>query len=298
MQKLNHLIKEYIIQERLPDAYLDVALKWFTPLCESINAHQNKASTSTSRPYFVGVNGCQGSGKSTLSGLLRYLLTKHYTKKTIVVSLDDFYLTKAERNLLAKNQHPLLATRGVPGTHDTDLMAQVFKSLAAGTAVNIPTFDKSIDDRSPFDQWQQIEEPIDIVIMEGWCWGTQAEDAEALSAPINDFEAKHDASGTWRQFVNNALAKHYVPLYAYIDNWVFLKAPSFNAVYAWRLQQEQKLRARIGTGKELMSDAEILSFIQYYQRLTTHTLCTLDKDANWVFELDNERNIIKSRQYA
>lgn len=302
MQALNELIEYYIQKEKLPASYLDVALKWFIPLCESINTHHDESVqgcklNTTPSPFFIGVNGCQGSGKSTLSGLLSYLLNHYYAKKSIVLSLDDFYLSKQERNQLAKKVHPLLATRGVPGTHDTNLIASVFKALSMGNDVDIPVFDKSIDDRASQAHWQDIRANVDIVIMEGWCWGTQAETAAALIKPINDFEATHDSDGTWRRFVNKQLAKDYMPLYSQMDQWIFLKAPSFASVYAWRLQQERKL-AVVCAGSHLMSDAEVLTFIQYYQRLTVHTLCTLEGHANWIFELDDARNIIKSRHNA
>jgi D-glycerate 3-kinase len=298
MQELTTLIEQYIVNEKLPMAYLDVALKWFKPLCDSIQLHQNKSDgsqTAKRGPYFIGVNGCQGSGKSTLSGLMSYLFNQYYGKKSIVMSLDDFYYTKAQRLSLSQTVHPLLATRGVPGTHDTELMSAVFHSLAQGNATHIPTFDKSIDDRATINKWQKIESPVDIVIMEGWCWGTQAQESEALTLAVNEFEGKYDHEGTWRQYVNSALTTTYTPLYAYMSCWVFLKAPSFDAVYAWRREQEEKLQLRVGDASHIMSEADILTFIQYYQRLTEHTLRTLGKYADFIFELDNERNITKSR---
>jgi D-glycerate 3-kinase len=301
MQELTTLIEQYIVKEKLPMAYLDDALKWFKPLCDSIQLHQNEsdgAPNAKSGPYFIGVNGCQGSGKSTLSGLMSYLFNQYYGKKSIVLSLDDFYYTKAQRLILSQTVHPLLATRGVPGTHDTELMSAVFHSLAQGNATNIPTFDKSIDDRAATNEWQKIESPVDIVIMEGWCWGTQAQESEALTQAVNELENKYDHDGTWRHYVNFTLTATYTPLYAHMNFWVFLKAPSFNAVYAWRREQEEKLKLRVGNASHIMSEADILTFIQYYQRLTEHTLCTLGEHADFIFELDNERNITKSRHNA
>jgi D-glycerate 3-kinase len=89
-----------------------------------------------------------------------------------------------------------------------------------------------------------------------------------------------------------------MPLYRYMDKWIFLKAPSFDSVYQWRCQQEHKLKKRVGSKADTMSDHEIARFIQYYQRLTEHSLCTLDTFSDWVFELDNERKIIKSAHNA
>lgn len=127
--------------------------------------------------------------------------------------------------------------------------------------------------------------------MEGWCWGTTPESSNALENPINEFEQTHDADGRWRKFVNKTLESDYLPLYACMDYWVFLKAPNFESVYAWRLQQEQKLREKNNEAKSIMTDKQVLAFIQYYQRLTVHTLATMDDIADCVFVLDHHRNI-------
>ena len=72
----------------------------------------------------MGLSGCQGSGKSTLVKAIAHVLEDVHHVNAVVLSLDDFYLTKAERELLARTVHPLFATRGVPGTHDLDLLRQ------------------------------------------------------------------------------------------------------------------------------------------------------------------------------
>lgn len=298
MQQIDKLIKQYVEKERLPNSYVVTAQKWFIPLCQSLALHHNEAkSYLASKPFFVGINGCQGSGKSTLSGLLNFLLNEHFNKKSIVISLDDFYYKKSERKALSDQVHPLLSTRGVPGTHDTQLMQQVFTAISKGQSADIPTFDKSIDDRALPEHWQHVTEPLDIIIVEGWCWGTPPQNPEQLATPVNKLEKTQDPKGEWRNYVNNMLQRHYVPLFAMMDKWIFLQAPSFDAVYSWRCQQEHKLIQRLGYAKNIMSDEEILNFIQYYQRLTEHTLRTLGSRSEWIFELDNERKIIKSSQY-
>ena len=86
-------------------------------------------SRDTSPPFIFGISGGQGAGKSTLcAALAQTLATKG--KKALTLSLDDFYLSKAAREHLAQTVHPLCATRGVPGTHNVDLLAQVLNGLA------------------------------------------------------------------------------------------------------------------------------------------------------------------------
>jgi D-glycerate 3-kinase len=294
MQEIKSLIAQYIKQEALPAAYQAVALKWYVPLCEAIFLHHNDADTKT---IFIGINGCQGSGKSTLSGLLHFLLAAYFNKSSIVMSLDDFYLTKNERSNLAANVHPLLYTRGGPGTHDTQRLRKVLQALSLGQNVNIPTFNKAIDDRNAISAWQTVNKPLDIVILEGWCWGTMPQTERELAQDVNELEKTFDSDRVWRTYVNNQLQSDYVPLYSFINKWVFLRAPSFEHVYKWRCQQEHKLKSQSPNASNIMSDEEVLAFIQYYQRLTMHTLCTLDATSDWVFELDNERNIIKSNHH-
>jgi D-glycerate 3-kinase len=293
MQEIKSLIAQYVNKEALPAAYNDLALKWYTPLCKSLSLHHDKAKHGT---MFIGINGCQGSGKSTLSGLLSYLLTTYFKKSSIVISLDDFYLTRTQRLNLASKVHPLLETRGVPGTHDTELMQKVLEALKLGQSIQIPTFNKAIDDRNEIYDWQAVNGPIDIIIVEGWCWGTMPQNEGDLAPDVNDLEKNHDTDRAWRSYVNKQLAINYVPLYSFIHKWVFLRAPSFEHVYKWRCEQEHKLKSSAKDTSNVMSDEEVLTFIQYYQRLTMHTLCTLDARSDWVFELDNDRGIITSSQ--
>ena len=123
----------FLAQHQLPPAYLDSALKWFAPVGELLREHQSGASG----PILVGVNGCQGSGKSTLCDYLCEWFAAEHGLRAIALSLDDFYLTQSERRQLAEDVHPLLATRGVPGTHDIPLLMATLDALLAGAPVQV-----------------------------------------------------------------------------------------------------------------------------------------------------------------
>ena len=138
-------------------------------------------------PLLVGLSGSQGSGKSTRAGKLAALLAEQ-SLATAVLSLDDFYLTRAEREGLARTVHPLFVTRGVPGTHDMALLGQVLDCLltsARRDVVHIPRFDKPSDDRLPEVDWRCWQGQADVVLLEGWCVGARAQAAEELAAPCN-----------------------------------------------------------------------------------------------------------------
>lgn len=283
---LNIDISSFIEQHRLPSRFQQHAERWFFPLAENIVMHQSGAN----RPLLVGVNGAQGSGKSTLSDLLVHLFEHHYKLHAVALSIDDFYLTRKERSSLSENTHPLLITRGVPGTHDTALAIQVIKDLIAKKLpVAIPRFNKATDDR--YAESDIIEEPVDIIILEGWCVGSEPQLDSELLVPVNALEAEQDKEGVWRQYVNEQLTRQYQQLFSMVDIWVMFKAPNFDCVYQWRLEQEEKLRAKVGDKQHVMSPEQVAMFIQYYQRITEHTLLTLPSKAHFIYHLDQYRQI-------
>lgn len=243
-------------------------------------------------PLVVGVCGSQGSGKSTVCKTLTTRLTESGLK-VANLSLDDLYLPLAERVTLAKHVHPLLKTRGVPGTHDIKLGVHTLHALAHGGRVPLPRFDKAIDDRRPQEDWDAIEGPAKVVLFEGWCVGARPQSTDALDRPVNALEANEDVDGRWRRYVNDALGGEYQRLFAKIDFLVLLAAPSFDVVLKWRTQQEHELRAQTtGDSSGVMSDAELVRFIQHYERLTRHILIEMPGRADLVIRLGPDRSVV------
>ena len=285
------MLSSFIEQHKLPDDFRLTVQKHYKPLADRIFS-QFKKSDNT---FFVGINGCQGSGKSTLTDFLANYLITEYQLNVVVMSLDDFYLSREKRKKLATDIHPLLATRGVPGTHDVVALERIISQLKAQqTGFSIPRFNKATDDPYPENQWQTIEKPIDIILLEGWCWGVKPQTAEQLKSPINELELQQDTNGEWRNYVNEQLKSAYVPLYDEMDFWLALQAPSFDCVYKWRLEQEQKLQAKnIGlTNSKIMTPAEILNFTQYFQRLSVQSCNSISQSADTIFYLDPSRQIM------
>ncbi|MGB0449742.1 MAG: hypothetical protein ACPGF6_04055 [Porticoccaceae bacterium] len=282
--------KQFLQRNQLPDSYLDSANKWFAPLLEDFQRPGKPA-------FIIGINGTQGSGKSTLADYLCTMLGEKGLK-SVSLSLDDFYLTRAERETLAASVHPLLKTRGVPGTHDIALALQTLDSLAKGSAQTlIPRFDKSTDDRYLEADCDLVRGAVDVIIFEGWCVGARPQPEEALAQAVNSLELERDADGSWRNFVNNALARDYQPLFERIDKLIMLRAPSFETVFNWRLEQEQKMIARLAGQSEadrsgVMSEAQIAAFIAHYQRITEFSLKEMPGRADYLFQLGSRRQII------
>ena len=281
-------LNTFVETHRLTEAFATSAPKWFNPVAEWLISHQQ----SENKPLFVGINGCQGSGKSTMSDYLATYLSNERNLQVAVLSLDDFYLSQAKRAKLADEVHPLLSTRGVPGTHDTQLIKHIIDCLKQDQPVQLPRFNKATDNPFAESQWPKIDKPVDIVLFEGWCWGVTAQNTDELAAPINALELNQDNGGQWRRFINQQLRSEYVDLYASMDCWLMLKAPDFSCVSNWRKEQEAKLRLSNPDASGVMSEAEIDVFIQHFQRLTQHALAVLPKKCDLVVRLDQQRNIL------
>jgi D-glycerate 3-kinase len=195
-----------------------------------------------------------------------------------VIALDDFYLTRAERAELARTVHPLLATRGVPGTHDIGLLSGALGALLAGRNATVPIFDKAADDRAGV---RTIDAAADVIVLEGWCIGARPQSEQRLLEPINALERAEDADATWRTWVNHRLATDYAALFARLAVRIFLRAPDFGVVLDWRTEQERDL---LFGG---MFGARMKRFIDHYDRITRWML--EDEPADLVIDLDRHR---------
>ena len=286
----SQLISDFVENEGLPDSYREDAFEFFVPLVDLI---ANRALDSEHTLY-VGINGAQGTGKTTLGKLLVTLLSAREFR-VANFSIDDFYLTQSERNQLAESQHPLLATRGVPGTHDISLLMTKFeelKNLKAEQVCELPRFNKAIDDRCGTEDWQKLIGPIDAVILEGWFVGAPPQATRDIELPINSLEKTEDADGSWRKYANYQLADQYQSAFDQLDLLIMLKAPSFKQVSEWRSLQEEKLE-KIGPidSPGIMDEEQLARFIQHYERLTRHCLEYLPVKADVLFDLDTDHRI-------
>ncbi|MFT5082737.1 MAG: D-glycerate 3-kinase [Lentisphaeria bacterium] len=290
-------IVQTIDELRLPKDFISTVSKWYAPVAEDVAflAHMQ------ANAMVIGVQGCQGSGKSTLSHFLKVMLGEQHGLSAAVLSIDDFYLTKPQRKILARDVHSLLSTRGVPGTHDVALALSVISSLSElqeGEVCLVPRFDKAADDRVPKEQWSAVSGAVDVIILEGWCVGLTAQEEGELFSAVNELERQQDSDLVWRQYVNKLLRGEYSKLFESLDYLLMIHVPSFTCVYQWRLLQEQKLIESLEqTNKsassslqsavnQTMSPEQLCHFISHYQRLTEHALKTLPGRADWLLTMD------------
>ena len=266
--------------------------KFYLPLSEWIYSIYKKDK----KIKIVGLSGGQGAGKSTITGILKFILRRKYGLDLCVFSIDDFYKTKAERKKMSKNIHPLFLTRGVPGTHDLSLINKTIKKLRKRNfkTVFIPKFDKSIDDRSRKSKWQKIKNPPNVIIFEGWCVGAKHQKSSDLKKSLNLIERKYDFDLSWRKTVNNCLKNQYKKLFNKIDKLVYLKAPSFDYIFKWRLLQEKKMKLTLKS-KKIMSKSQIKEFIMFYERITKHMMKNYSKISDLTVFLDKSHRSKKMK---
>ncbi|MCF2858256.1 kinase [Pseudoalteromonas sp. SMS1] len=277
MQLLTNWQTQFCNKWQLPHDYIEgvnPALDWFKSTISEVPF-----------PLSIAISGCQGSGKSTLSAyFVEYLKSQGVSAEA--VSLDDFYLSKHSRQALARRLHPEFETRGAPGTHNIKAACSVVERFKRKQAFVLPRFDKSTDDPFSEDKWTEVKKPIDVLIFEGWCLGLPAQPETLLTSTCNQFELLHDQDGSYRKAVNEFLAGDYQSLFCQFDKLLFLNGQSFEHVFNWRLEQENKLITKTGRG---MSAQQVSKFIQSYQRLTEWGINQLPNLCDFEVTLDSHR---------
>ena len=226
-----------------------------------------RVSTNLS-PIVVSVSGAPGTGKTTLANELAKAFKQFFGINSAIVSLDDFYLSRAEREELAESIHPLAITRGPPGTHDVERLIDVIKKLRTNLSARAPVFNKALDERV---EETRLLKPAGIIICEGWFWGAIAEPVSALVNPVNRLEEKQDHRGVWRKWVNSQIVRYKEAFISDIS--IHLRAPSPEASLEWRkLQEEENLAANAENESNISLNVE--RFLSHFERLVRW----IDKD--------------------
>jgi D-glycerate 3-kinase len=263
----------------------------------SLSATVSELLTSirTDRPGSIGISGAPGSGKSTLSRALVQSLDESGIPACLL-SLDDYYHSRAERTRLAAEIHPLLLQRGVPGTHDLGRLLNDYDRIMNGNTegLRLPVFDKSLDDRAPEARWRSLESAPAIVIVEGWCIGAPPQDGVQLRRPVNEFERSQDPDCGWRIHVQGQWQLLYSALRRRLDQLWYIRVPGWERVLDWRWQQEQEL----ANGK-LHSRGEVEKFLAGFERIFRHMQETYPQWADRVIEADSKHDFsLAARQPA
>ncbi|GME81149.1 unnamed protein product [Ambrosiozyma monospora] len=231
---------------------------------------------SPAKPLIIGIEGPQGSGKTWLATHLKEQLSKLFPSLNFInFSMDDFYLTFQEQCIVnEKNKgNMLLQGRGLPGTHDLDLLKECLLEIQSGeNSVEIPVYDKSLNsgkgDRLPHKDWIRIEKDkkVDVLIFEGWFNGYRA-----IGNTTKLIERWHEIQRQQSPKFDSLTESHIVKLdkdlkkyeeiWKFFDCFIYLTTPRLDNVYTWRLQQEHDLISKKGSG---MTDKEVELFVDRY----------------------------------
>ena len=235
----------------------------------------------------IMIAGSQGSGKSSLSELIRVIYKKHYKKKVTIISIDDFYHSIKKRNQISRDIHPLFSVRGVPGTHDITLLRNIlWKIKKKQFPIYLPIFDKTKDARK---KYRKKISSSDLVILEGWCVGASPLPNEYLFKNINTIEKDSDKQNIWRKHYNKYL-KDYQDLFKLFNFYIYILTPSWENVISWKYKQELKLRSQKSNLKLL---SKLKEFIMYYEKITRWMMKTSKFNCNILIKVDKEQKFKK-----
>ena len=279
--EINTFIQEHLKQLTNKTFSKKYISQYIAPIINNINTSKDKK--------FI-ITGSQGAGKSTLAILFKLALEKIYKKKVMLLSIDDYYLSKKKRTKLSKKIHPLLITRGVPGTHDIiALKNDIINFQQKKFPITTPTFNKLKDDVSIK---KKIIKNAEILLLEGWCCGTPSINKEYLIENINSLESKLDKNKKWRQFYNSQLKREYKKVFSLFDQQIYIQPPSFNYIIKWRYAQE-KNNALKSRRKDFMNKNDLQAFIQHYEKLTKWMMKTMPAKADILIKIDGNQKIKK-----
>jgi D-glycerate 3-kinase len=212
-------------------------------------------------PLVQGILGGQGTGKTTLTLILRHLLGR-MGYNAVGLSIDDIYKTYADRMALRETD-PRLKWRGPPGTHDIDLGIATLQQVHAASPtdwITLPRFDKSLHGGEGDRIEPERVQGVDIVLFEGWFLGARPVDEQIFDQAPPPINTQAD-----RQFARdmNTKLRDYLPLWQLLDRLMILYPEDYRISKLWRRQAEHQMKAQ---GKTGMSDAMIEQFVEYFWR--------------------------------
>ena len=279
--EINTFVQEHLKQLTNKTFSKKYISQYIAPIINNIN-------TSKDKKFIIA--GSQGAGKSTLAILFKLALEKIYKKKVMLLSIDDYYLSKKKRLELSKKIHPLLITRGVPGTHNIEALKKDVISFQKNKfPIITPLFNKLKDNVS---DKKKIIKNAEILLLEGWCCGSPPINKKYLFKNINSLEATLDKNKKWRQYYNSQLKKGYEKVFSLFDQRIYIQAPSFKYILKWRYAQEKNnaLRSR---QQDFMNKGDLESFIKHYEKITKWMMKTMPAKADILIKIDGNQKIKK-----
>ncbi|MGD8931153.1 MAG: hypothetical protein PVI52_01190 [Chromatiales bacterium] len=306
--KLHPLLEQFCREEHIPGSLEQELWHIYLPFAQWIIRRASRVRHERTGAYILGINGAQGSGKTTINHILQLILRAGFHCKVVGFSIDDLYDTYPQRLQKGRQISPILARVRGPGTHDLDLGIEILDRLIEGKATRIPRFDKSLahnqGDRVSESAWLEVSEAQDIVLFEGWNVGEAPFSAGGHDQP---FEKLRDGEGfrNWRDYYMAALEDNergYAALFNRLDDLVMIRIHDFGEVYKNREQAEAKLRRRIERqaseggvteGMSAMTQEEVRRFVDHYEPWTRHMLREMPVRADLVLWMGSGHRIMR-----
>lgn len=244
------------------------------------------------KPLVVGIQGGQGTGKTTIAGFLQQELEKQGLR-VAAISLDDFYIAWSGRKKLQEQfpDNPFYQiSRGMPGTHRIPEILQVLRTAKQGKPFTVPVFDKSLSGGKGDRSGQKNYPPVDMVLFEGWCVGMPVVSSQevvkicqrnAINLKILDPQLQYHK-------VVLECTKLYQNIWKLLDFLVMIKPDTSEVHNYWRLLQEKKLQNK---KKQGMTPAQIKTFVQPFLPFTY--VCYDRIKANAIIHVDRKHNYYK-----
>ena len=104
----------------------------------------------------IGIAGCSGSGKTTITERL----VEAFGNQVAVIRHDDYYKAQTEKPM----EERVKQNYDCPDAFDTDLMAEHISALRKGESIDCPVYDYMVHDRS--DKVREID-PRPVLIIDG-----------------------------------------------------------------------------------------------------------------------------------
>lgn len=240
------------------------------------------------RTLIPGILGGQGTGKSTLCLILKFILN-HWGFAVATLSIDDLYLTYDARQAL-QIQDPRLIWRGPPGTHDVKLGLEVIEQCLGNDPtikIALPRFDKSLHDGNGDRIAPEVIPKPDILLFEGWFVGVKPISESFFNSPPAPIVTAED-----QQFALdcNQRLQAYLSLWDKLDSLVVLYPEDYRLSQQWRQVAEHQM---IATGRTGMSDDEIKRFVEYFWQALHPELFIkpVINSADLVVEIKSDRSL-------
>ena len=288
------LAKKLYIDDISDNFFLEIVI----PLSVYLNSFQKRDI-----PYFIGLTGGQGSGKTTLSIFIQKILIDVFKKRAVGFSIDDIYKTKEDRQRTAEKIHPLCKVRGVPGTHDIGLGNKTIDNLfkaRSNTYTYIPSFSKILDMHHPKKDWKKYKGRPHFIFFDAWCGGAKPIPDNKWRPPLNKLEKEKDPDQIWARWSNKELAGDYQKLFNRFDKLIFIQVENMENVFENRWLQEKNMSKGIKDKKllkNIMNKNQIKNFVMHYERLTRHILDEMPDQADIVISRkDNFKFFIKKNK--